>query len=43
LVGVNENSAHRFLISNGLLRLKYLDSTNDGLKPYTLSAISLDN
>ncbi|CAD8043968.1 unnamed protein product [Paramecium primaurelia] len=43
LVGVNENSAHRFLISNGLLRLKYLDSTNDGLKPYTLKAISLDN
>ncbi|CAD8135600.1 unnamed protein product [Paramecium octaurelia] len=43
LVGVNENSAHRFLISNGLLRLKYLDSVNDGLMPYTLRAISLDN
>ncbi|CAD8127035.1 unnamed protein product [Paramecium sonneborni] len=43
LLGVNENSAHRFLISNGLLRLKYLDSSNDGMKPYTLRAISLDN
>ncbi|CAD8054081.1 unnamed protein product [Paramecium sonneborni] len=43
LLGVNKNSAHRFLISNGYLRLKKQDSTNDGTKTYTLDAISLDD
>ncbi|CAD8046803.1 unnamed protein product [Paramecium sonneborni] len=43
LLGVNQNSAHRFLISNGYLRLKKQDSVNDGTKTYTLEAVSLDD